>query len=69
MPKVKRLMYRGITKDITYNPWLRLVHGTRYDVEKIVMPSGKIRANVSNGMDRARIFYDDNNAFKRDWAK
>ena len=67
--KKKRLMYRGPSKDISYNPWFRLVHGKRYDLEVIKRKSGRIRVNVTDGYERARIFYATEKEMDRDWCK
>lgn len=69
MSKRKRLMYRGPSKDVKYNPWLRLVHGMRYDVEVHKMKSGKIRINVIDGYDRARLTYENKREFDKEWCK
>lgn len=69
MGKKKRLMYRGPSRDIKYNPWLRLTHGVRYDIEIHKMRSGKIRVTVTDGYERARISYNTKDEFDKEWCK
>ena len=68
MSKKKRLMYRGESRDATTSPWLRLVHGRHYDVEKHVTHSGKVRARISDGYECARIDYKSQHAFDKEWC-
>lgn len=68
MSKKKRMQYKGESKDIAYNPWLRLVHGRHYHVEKTKMSSGKIRVRVFDELDTGRVFYDDESEFKKEWC-
>ena len=67
--KKKRMMYRGASRDISYNPWLRLVHGKRYELEIHKMRSGKYRVTVIEEFERARITYKDKRDFEKDWCK
>ena len=65
----KKLLYRGITRHVQYNPWLELEHGKRYEVDVHIMESGKVRALVKDGFDRVRIFYKDKEDFDKEWCK
>ena len=67
MSKKKRMQYRGPSRDIQSNPWLRLVHGRRYDLEIHEMSSGKVRVRVSEDYETARITYGNKDEFKADW--
>lgn len=66
--KARRMQYKGRSRDISYNPWLRLVHGRHYDVEENAMRSGKIRIRVTDGFETAREMYPDRAAFDREWC-
>lgn len=68
MPKTKRMQYKGESRDALYNPWMRLVHGMHYDVEKRVMSSGKVRCLVSDGVEVVRITYDTKREFEKEWC-
>ena len=65
--KKTRMLYKGPSRDISYNPWLRLIHGKRYDVEVHKMKSGKYRLTVTDEFDRARISYKDRSEMKKEW--
>lgn len=67
--KKVKMIYRGPDKDISYNPWLWLMHGKQYDLEIVVMKSGKYRVNVTDGYERARISYNDKKAFEKEWCR
>lgn len=65
----KRMMYKGPSRDLKYNPWLRLIHGKRYDMETHKTTSGKYRVTVIEGFDRVRISYDSKKEFEKEWCK
>ena len=65
----KRMQYKGASRDIAYNPWMRLVHGRHYIVDKHEMSSGKIRARVSDDdYETVRIMYKDKRDFEQEWC-
>lgn len=65
----KKMQYRGPSRDIAYNPWMRLVHGRHYKVDVYEMSSGKVRARVSeDDFDTVRVTYKNKEAFEKDWC-
>ena len=64
----KRMQYIGASRDVQHNPWMRLVHGCHYKVEKHKMRSGKIRARVSDDYETTRVAYNSEADFKKDWC-
>ena len=68
MSRKKRMQYRGMSRDVQYNPWMRLIHGSHYDVEKHEMKTGKIRLRVTDGFETVRITYDKLEDFRKDWC-
>ena len=67
-PRKSEMSYVGLTRKVDYSPWMRLVHGKTYTVEKIKMPSGRVRANVTDDFDRVRLFYDSEKDFEMEWS-
>ena len=65
----KRYLYRGVSRNVKYNPWIELEHGKRYEVDVHVTESGKVRALVTDGFDRVRIFYKNKDEFEKEWCK
>ena len=68
IPKDGELIYRGYSRDIKYNPWMRLVHGRKYHVKTHVMPSGRVRVLVKDDIDVCRIFYENELDFILEWV-
>ena len=66
--KQSRMQYKGLSRDIAYNPWMRLIHGRHYDVEIHKMRSGKIRVRVIDDIDVSRITYDSLHDFNAEWC-
>ena len=65
--KAGRMTYVGLTRGVDYSPWMSLKHGKVYYVEKMRLPSGRVRANVVDDYDRARLFYESEEDFEMEW--
>ena len=68
MSKKKRMQYKGPSRDIHYNPWMRLVHGRHYMVEVHEFPSGKIRLKIWDDIDMCRETYSSKADFESEWC-
>ena len=66
--KRTRLLYRGVSRDISYAPWIRLTHGKHYNVE-IHTRKGNYRVMVMEGYEKARIYYTSTKDFEKDWCE